>query len=44
MPEEKMDIKVLFALICIALVQANPTENNDHINIVGIGKNYVNNL
>nr|ABW06650.1 Luciferase 39 [Metridia longa] len=31
-----MDIKVLFALICIALVQANPTENNDHINIVGI--------
>nr|AYN79598.1 luciferase [synthetic construct] len=31
-----MGIKVLFALICFALVQANPTENKDDIDIVGV--------
>nr|BAY00651.1 luciferase [Metridia pacifica]BAY00655.1 luciferase [Metridia pacifica] len=31
-----MQIKTLFALICFAFVQANPTENKDDIDIVGV--------
>nr|BAN91823.1 secreted luciferase [Metridia asymmetrica] len=36
-----MDIKVLFALICVAMVQAKATENNDDIDIVGIASTFI---
>nr|BAL63032.1 secreted luciferase [Metridia okhotensis] len=36
MPRGNMDIKVLFALTCFALVQSNPTETQDGVDILGV--------
>nr|ABW97718.1 luciferase [synthetic construct] len=35
-----MGVKVLFALICIAVAEAKPTENNEDFNIVAVASNF----